>query len=180
MSSLAATWVSAIGSAGAFLAFAAYVWLALLNRRDEAERYFEAQAHRVAAWLDEGWHHDRADRQVVCIRNGGEGPAFASEVWLPADEHREHSFHINVLPPQRVMVRPLPTELDTFDGVDPSSAEWVPELMFTDTSARRWHRDSNGVLSRVDRPRDRLRKKPRVPRESKLSSSKTRRTGVQR
>jgi hypothetical protein len=54
-SQLAAQWVSAVGSAGSLLGFAAYVWIMLLNREDAVEVRQEQQAQWEQA------HRERAD-----------------------------------------------------------------------------------------------------------------------
>lgn len=45
-----ATWIQAIGSAGSLLAFAAWVGIAVINRKDDNVLRFERQAQTVAAW----------------------------------------------------------------------------------------------------------------------------------
>ena len=67
-SQLAAQWVSAVGSAGSLLGFAAYVWIMLLNRQDQAEVRQEQQAQGVTAWLDEGSRHDRDEDYVLPVQ----------------------------------------------------------------------------------------------------------------
>ena len=57
-SQVLAQWVSAVGSAGSLLGFAAYVWIMLLNRRDQVEVRQEQQAQGGTGWLDEGTRHD--------------------------------------------------------------------------------------------------------------------------
>lgn len=162
-SALFATWISAVGSAGAFLAFAGYVGIAMLNRRDAAERYAESQAHRVAAWLDQGQRREVAAEYVLCVHNGGDSPVFNCDTraGLPEEEPEDaRRVHLHILPPGQTAVWPL-SDGKRLDDTDIFQAS-VPELLFTDSSGRAWRRDTDGILWRRARERDGLRKKPRT------------------
>lgn len=147
-----AQWVSAIGSAGSLLGFAAYVWIMLLNRKDAVEVRQEQQAQGVTAWLDEGDRHGRDEDYVLCIHNGGDSPVFQVRCLfsLPSSEE-QHSVALALLPPQSDAVRSLPFGDDEVDRDELYSAPAVPEMRFTDSHGTHWGRDGNGLLHRVDR-----------------------------
>ncbi|WP_275293847.1 hypothetical protein [Amycolatopsis sp. La24] len=151
-SQLTATWVSAIGSAGSLLGFASYVWIMLLNRKDQAEVRQEQQAQSVSAWLDEGARHDRDEDYVVCAHNSGDAPVFdcSLEVARP-DEDEPHRARFAIIPPGATAVRALPFGEDAMPVDDLYSAAAVPGLSFTDSRGGHWTRDTSGVLSRADR-----------------------------
>lgn len=161
---LAASWVTAIGSAGSLMGFAAYVWIMLLNRRDEADVRQERQAQSVSAWLDEGRRYDRDEDFVICIHNGGMAPVFACRVLigLPSDE-ADHRVELAIVPPGTTVTRALPFNQQEVDPEEIYSAPAVPELRFTDPQGVAWQRDRNGRLSRLNyrgprkRPGRRLR-----------------------
>lgn len=155
-----AQWVSAIGSAGSLLGFAAYVWIMLLNRKDQVEVRQEQQAQGVTAWLDEGAHHDRDEDYVLCLHNGGESPVFGVRCLfsLPSSSH-QHSVAMALLPPQTDAVRSLPFGRDEVDRDELYSAPAVPEMRFTDSHGTHWGRDGNGQLHRVERRG--VRRRPR-------------------
>jgi hypothetical protein len=151
-SQIAAQWVSAIGSAGSLLGFAAYVWIMLLNRKDQVEVRQEQQAQGVTAWLDEGDRHDRDEDYVLCLHNGGDSPVFQVRCLfsLPSSEE-QHSVSLALLPPQSDTIRSLPFGYDEVDRDELYSAPAVPEMRFTDSHGTHWGRDGNGQLHRVDR-----------------------------
>jgi hypothetical protein len=150
-SQIAAQWVSAIGSAGSLLGFAAYVWIMLLNRKDQVEVRQEQQAQGVTAWLDEGDRHDRDEDYVLCLHNGGDSPVFQVRCLfsLPSSEE-QHSVSLALLPPQSDTIRSLPFGYDEVDRDELYSAPAVPEMRFTDSHGTHWGRDGNGQLHRVD------------------------------
>lgn len=159
-----AQWVSAIGSAGSLLGFAAYVWIMLLNRKDNVEVRQEQQAQGVTAWLDEGSRHGRDDDYVICVHNGGDSPVFQVRCLfsLPSSD-QQHSVHLPLLPPQADELRALPFGYEEVDREELYSAPAVPEMRFTDSHGSHWGRDGNGQLHRVD-DRRRVRRKPRIDR----------------
>lgn len=158
-----ASWLTAIGSAGSLMGFAAYVWIMLLNRRDEAELRQERQAQGVSAWLDEGRRHDRDEDFVICVHNGGNAPVFACRVLigLPSDEEN-HPIELAIVPPETTITRALPFNQQEVDPEEIYSAPAVPELRFTDPQGVAWQRDRNGRLSRLNYrgPRKRPGRKP--------------------
>ncbi|HZD67133.1 MAG TPA: hypothetical protein VE152_13635 [Acidimicrobiales bacterium] len=160
----AAIWVQAVGSAGALLAFAAYVWVALLNRRDEAERYAESQARRVAVWLDEGARYEMDSRYVLRVYNAGESPVFSCQAWIrfPGVDTTSAA-HLHVVPPLHGGVQPVQDDDRRLDEEEFFSAAAVPQLEFTDSSGWRWFRGTDGVLERADGRRGRIRRKPAFP-----------------
>ncbi|MDD7966214.1 hypothetical protein [Actinomycetospora lemnae] len=158
-SQLAAQWVSAIGSAGSLLGFAAYVWIMLLNRKDQVEVRQEQQAQGVTAWLDEGKRHDRDEDYVIVVHNGGESPVFQVRCLfsLPSSDE-QHSVSMALLPPASDEIRSLPFGADEVSRDELYSAPAVPEMRFTDSHGTHWGRDSNGQLHRLDRRS--VRRKP--------------------
>ena len=146
-----AQWVSAVGSAGSLLGFAAYVWIMLLNRKDQVEVRQEQQAQGVTAWLDEGARHDRDEDYVLCVHNGGESPVFAVRCLfsLPSSTD-QHAVALALLPPRADAVRSLPFGADEVDREELASAPAVPEMRFTDSHGTHWGRDGEGRLHRVE------------------------------
>lgn len=146
-----AQWVSAIGSAGSLLGFAAYVWIMLLNRKDSVEVRQEQQAQGVTAWLDEGARHDRDEDYVLCVHNGGDSPVFQVRCLfsLPSSSE-QHSVSLALLPPRSDSVNSLPFDADEVDRDELYSAPAVPEMRFTDSHGTHWGRDGNGQLHRVE------------------------------
>lgn len=174
MSAPVATWVQAIGSAGSLLGFASYVWIMLLNRRDEEEVRHEERAQAVSTWLDEGSRHRVDTPYVLCVHNAGTAPVYRCEVryrvpdgaadGAPADSqdprgHRRMMLHL--VPPDVTAVRGIDLGPDTVDAEDLFSAGAVPQIDFTDSSSRHWRRDTDGVLHRMDR-RNRIRRRART------------------
>ncbi|WP_433784764.1 hypothetical protein ACQPX6_00710 [Actinomycetospora sp. CA-101289] len=159
-SQLAAQWVSAVGSAGSLLGFAAYVWIMLLNRKDQVEVRQEQQAQGVTAWLDEGHRHDRDEDYVLCVHNGGDSPVFQVRCLfsLPSSDE-QHSISMALLPPASDEIRSLPFGSGDVSREELYSAPAVPEMRFTDSHGTHWGRDSNGQLHRLDRRG--VRRKPR-------------------
>ena len=151
MAQVVATWVSAIGSAGSLLGFAAYVWIMMLNRKDAEQVRQEQQAQGVSAWLDEGARHDRDEDYVMCLHNGGVAPVYNCRALfsLPSSE-RQHSVDLSIVPPQATATRSLPYDDSEVDREELYSAPAVPELRFTDSYGGNWQRDSNGKLARLD------------------------------
>lgn len=168
-SQTAASWVSAIGSAGSLLGFAAYVWIMLLNRKDQAEIRQENQAQGVSAWLDEGSRHDRAEDYVFCVHNGGTSPVFNAHLLysLPSDTE-QHMVELAIVPPGATVSRALPFGHSDVDPEELYSPPAVPELQFTDSQGGHWQRDRSGTLARLDhrgprrRPRSRTAATPRT------------------
>ncbi|MEJ2886775.1 hypothetical protein [Actinomycetospora aeridis] len=158
-SQLAAQWVSAVGSAGSLLGFAAYVWIMLLNRKDQVEVRQEQQAQGVTAWLDEGARHGRDEDYVLCVHNGGDSPVFQVRCLfsLPSSEE-QHSVSMALLPPASDQTHSLPFGADEVSREELYSAPAVPEMRFTDSHGTHWGRDGNGQLHRLDRRR--ARRKP--------------------
>lgn len=162
-SQVTATWVSAIGSAGSLLGFASYVWIMLLNRKDQPEIRQQEQAHSVSAWLDEGGRHDRAEDYVVCVHNGGDAPAFDCTVTVRRpDENTPHQLRLAIVPPGATAVRGLPFGHAQLPADDLYSTAAVPGLQFTDSHGGHWGRDSDGLLTRTDRRTLRGRWRSRV------------------
>jgi hypothetical protein len=146
-----AQWVSAIGSAGSLLGFAAYVWIMLLNRKDAQSVRQEQQAQGVTAWLDEGARHDRDEDYVVCVHNGGDSPVFQVRCLfsLPSNDD-QHAVSLALLPPRHDAVRSLPFGSDEVSREELYSAPAVPEMRFTDSHGTHWGRDGNGQLHRLE------------------------------
>lgn len=159
-SQLVAQWVSAVGSAGSLLGFAAYVIIMLLNRKDQAEVRQEQQAQGVAAWLDEGSAQDRDEDYVLCVHNGGDIPVFnVSCLFSLPSSTDQHNVGLSLVPPTATAVRALPFDPSGVDREELYSAPAVPEMRFTDSHGTNWQRDSSGQLIRLD-PRPGLRRKP--------------------
>lgn len=151
-----ATWIQAIGSAGSLLAFAAWVGIAILTRRDDHERHFAHQARSVAAWIDEGERYDSPAPYVVCIANGGENPVYRCSVALPGLEHQNLAavVHRQLVPPHSTVVVEAPAGVADFSDDDLYEGGVAPLLDFTDSSGRHWHRDEEGRLNERSRPAD--------------------------
>ena len=146
-----AQWVSAIGSAGSLLGFAAYVWIMLLNRKDQVEVRQEQQAQGVTAWLDEGRRHDRDEDYVIVVHNGGDSPVFGVRCLfsLPSSDD-QHRVQMPLLPPHADEVRSLPFGEGEVSREELYSAPAIPEMRFTDSHGTHWGRDSDGLLHRVE------------------------------
>lgn len=161
---LITSWISAIGSAGALLGFAAYVWVMLLNRRDADDIRQENQAEGVAAWLEEGQRWDRDEDYVICVHNNGTAPIYNCSVMCNVTR-QDHSFYLAIVPPNTTAIRPLPFDYTDFDADQLYDAAAVPTIEFTDSREQRWERDRQGHLHREDgerRVRRRLRPRPRT------------------
>lgn len=165
-----AQWVSAIGSAGSLLGFAAYVWIMLLNRKDQVEVRQEQQAQGVTAWLDEGDRHDRDEDYVIVVHNGGDSPVFQVRCLfsLPSSDE-QHSISLALLPPRADEIRSLPFSRDEVGRDELYSAPAVPEMRFTDSHGSHWGRDGNGLLHRIDSRS--VRRKPQYAQGSQHADS---------
>jgi len=143
-----ATWIQAVGSAGSLLAFAAWVGIAIVRRRDDFERRLAQQARQVAAWIDLGESHDRASRFVVCIANGAETPVYRCRVVVPALDHdgvdADAEVRRDLIPPRTTVTVDAPAVAGVGDALEGGA---VPPLGFTDSAGRRWRRDGEGRLS---------------------------------
>ncbi|MCD2186494.1 hypothetical protein [Actinomycetospora soli] len=161
-----AQWVSAIGSAGSLLGFAAYVWIMLLNRKDQVEVRQEQQAQGVTAWLDDGERHDRDEDYVLCVHNGGDSPVFNVRCLfsLPSSDD-QHAVDLALLPPRHDAVRSLPFGADEVSREELYSAPAVPEMRFTDSHGTHWGRDGHGQLHRVENRGVRRRPEHRSDRD---------------
>jgi hypothetical protein len=150
-STVVATWIQAIGSAGSLLAFAAWVGIAVINRKDEQEIRFERQAQTVAAWIDKGVDYQSGDEYVVAITNGGDSPVYHCEVTLQGlvahDEAGVVTLHL--VPPHTTKAVPTPTSIVGLSWQDIYASGIAPELTFRDSSGRHWQRDGDGVLSEL-------------------------------
>lgn len=164
----AASWVSAIGSAGSLLGFASYVWIMLLNRKDEGEVRQEEHAQSVAAWMDEGPRHGREEEYVLCVFNGGVAPVFNCRLLysLP-NVSEQHTMNLAIVPPNTTATRSLPYSFDGTGTEDMYSATSVPELRFTDSHGAHWQRDGHGQLRRLERRGPRRRPLLRERREER-------------
>lgn len=157
-SQIAATWVSAIGSAGSLLGFASYVWIMLLNRKDDAELRQQQQAQGVSTWLDEGERHDRDEDYVVCVHNSGVAPVYDCALHLrDPQQDEQHRVDFAIVPPGTTATRGAPFGRADLPEDDLYSPESVPHLRFTDSHGGHWQRDNNGLLTRLDRRRVRRR-----------------------
>ena len=155
-SQIAAQWVSAVGSAGSLLGFAAYVWIMLLNRKDQVEVRQEQQAQGVTAWLDEGAsaRPRRGLRPHACT-TGATRPVFQVRCLfsLPSSDE-QHSVSMALLPPASDEIHSLPFGVRArSDREELYSAPAVPEMRFTDSHGTHWGRDSNGDAAPPRPPR---------------------------
>lgn len=142
-----ATWIQAVGSAGSLLAFAAWVGIAIVQRRDEFERHLAQQARQVAAWIDRGDQHGSSARYVVCIANGADTPVYRCRVVVPALEHngdRDADVRRDLVPPRTTVVADAPGIAAFADALEGGA---VPPMAFTDSAGRRWRRDGEGRLT---------------------------------
>lgn len=173
-------WVSAVGSAGSLLGFAAYVWIMLLNRRDDAEVRREQQAQGVSAWLDEGSAYDRDADYVICVHNNGVAPIFHCEFEysLPTESEQRRTDFLHVIPPRVTAVRSLPVDVREVDPDALYTQAAVPEVRFTDSHGWHWRRDEDGVLHRLDRRTPRFRPRVRSARRSGSAQQWQRHEGV--
>lgn len=157
------SWISAIGSAGSLLGFAAYVWIMMLNRLDHEQLRREEEAQGVAGWLDNGHRHDAESPYVLCVHNSGTSPVFnctaTYRLTEGADGEGIRTEHLHIVPPNITAVRALPEDADEFDAESLYSPDAVPRLRFTDSAAGHWERDADGVLRNLDRRR--LRRRPK-------------------
>lgn len=150
-STTVATWIQAIGSAGSLLAFAAWVGIAIINRKDEQELRFQRQAQTVAAWVDRGEPYGKQDEYVVCVVNGGEAPVYHCAVDFPGllERNQPSRVLVHLVPPHTTVAEQTPTDLTQLSWEDIYASGIAPQLRFTDSSGRRWERDGNGVLSEL-------------------------------
>lgn len=160
-STIVATWIQAIGSAGSLLAFATWVGIAVLDRKDEHEQRFVRQAQTVAAWLDQGSQHDREDEYVVCVANGGDTPVYRCEIRIQGlfDRGESADVPMYLVPPQSTRCAPVPTSLEGLTWEEVYLSGVAPQLHFTDSSGRRWQRDGDGILSDLSAGRRILRRR---------------------
>lgn len=164
-SSLAASWVSAIGSAGSLLGFAAYVLIMLLNRKDQVEVRQEQQAQGVASWLSSEDRSSGYGDVALRVHNGGDTPVFNIKCLfsLPSSQH-QHSIDLALIPPDTTATRSLPFDTSDVSTDELYSSPAVPEMRFTDSHGTNWQRDGNGRLARLDRRT--LRRKPAAGSDS--------------
>jgi hypothetical protein len=157
---LASAWLStgveafaAVGTVGAFL-----LGFLLLRRehKREAERAEDerrAQASRISAWVEAYRRTDGTREIALHIHNASDMPIYEVELPQPTpspDEPAEE--FIGLVPPGQTIRRR-------------ASAEWLrsyiePEpvpIEFLDSAGRRWSRDEQGTLTRVDRGQGRDR-----------------------
>jgi hypothetical protein len=143
-----ATWIQAVGSAGSLLAFAAWVGIAIINRKDEHELRFERQAQTVAAWLDKGPDHGAEEEFVACIVNGGDSPVYNCRMRFMGLEARHEPAEVvlNLVPPHTTKTQSMPSAVRDLSWEDVYDSGIAPELVFRDSSGRRWVRDEHGML----------------------------------
>jgi hypothetical protein len=161
----ATDWVTAVSTAGAFVAaIAAAIIAGVVFRHDRAARRAE-QASRVAAWID--WHESlRTNAQgqdvggYVCIVvNTSPLPVYHVSLDYSVDDNggRREGVAIEgflLLPPGK-HVSQLPHGVAEAVSRTAETGEFVRVTMaFTDTSGRRWDRDVDGRLTehRAERP----------------------------
>lgn len=175
---LAASWVSAIGSAGSLLGFAAYVLIMLVNRKDQVEVRQEQQAQGVAAWLTARDDTGREGSPVLVVNNGGDTPVFNVKCLfsLPSSED-QHSIALALVPPSTTLSRPLAVDEDAVTADEWASSPAVPEMRFTDSHGTNWQRDGDGRLHRLDRRR--LRRRPSSGSSASSASSGSERNDAQ-
>lgn len=139
---------SAIGTVGAFV-----VGFVLLRREHhrEAERAEDerrAQASRISAWVEATNPPGTPRRVEFHIHNASDMPIYEVELprVLPDRQEAEHAdVFIGLVPPGRTIRRPAPAEWQrTYVEPEPILVE------FLDSAGRRWVRDEQGSLSRVE------------------------------
>lgn len=147
-SQLVATWIQAIGSAGSLLAFAAWVGIAVLNRKTDIQTRFEEEAQTVAAWLDRGSAHDVDEEFVTCMVNGGSSPVYDCCIRFMGLEELEEpaEVRLHLVPPRTTTTQPPPVPVGRLSWRDVYDSGVAPELTFRDSSGRRWCRDREGQL----------------------------------
>jgi hypothetical protein len=138
---------SAVGTVGAFVV--GFVLLRREHRREDgrAEDDKRAQAARISAWVEAYRHADGKRELAFHIHNASDMPIFDVELPMPTlpDKQPVAEF-VGLVPPGQTIRRPAPPEwLRSYDEPEPVQIE------FLDSFGRRWTRDEQGSLSKVDR-----------------------------
>ncbi|WP_305788364.1 hypothetical protein [Symbioplanes lichenis] len=137
---------SAVGTVGAFL-----VGFLLLRREHHreagrAEDDRRAQAEQISAWVELTRQLDGKQNLTFHIHNASAMPIYEVELPLPArgDEEPRIEF-VGLVPPGQTIQRPGPADwLRSYVEPEPVQIE------FLDSAGRRWSRDEQGTLSRVE------------------------------
>ncbi len=137
---------SAVGTVGAFL-----LGFFLLRREhhreaDRAEDERRSQAARISAWVELIRKIDGGRELAFHIHNASDMPIYEVELPMPPHGHEEPgSEFIGLVPPGRTVQRSAPTGwLRTHVEPEPVQIE------FLDSAGRRWSRDEQGSLTRMD------------------------------
>lgn len=137
---------SAVGTVGAFL-----VGFLLLRRehRREAERAEDerrAQAERISAWIELHRKPDGTRELAFHIHNASDMPIYEVELPLSTGPHEEFAAEfVGLVPPGQTIRRAAPAEwLRSYVEPEPVQIE------FLDSAGRRWTRDEQGGLQRVE------------------------------
>ncbi len=138
------SWLSAIGTVGAFAVALYLLWVQIRDRRSEVRDRRTAQARLIAAWLAELTEEPQADGSVfaelvVLVYNGSAEPVYS--VVVKTELGVRGSF----------VRRPFvlgPHETREFRILSPGLPRGQPaiSISFKDSSGRQWMRSSTGVL----------------------------------
>lgn len=174
------SWISAVSGTLAFGAAGGAGWVAyrqlqavLSTNSDRADEATKEQASRVAAWLELG----EDDLFHVYVLNRSDLPIYKTVLTF-VSPNNHNAFPLQVIPPSSVAWEPgrvsaLVNEADrmhaphlrlsymfSMEGEGRLSQPGVPDagpigpvgvtLSFTDSQARRWHRNRQGDLTRVE------------------------------
>lgn len=143
----AADTFSAVGTVGAFV-----IGFVLFRREHhrEAERAEDErrmQAARISAWLEIYRKSDGTKELDFHIHNASDMPIYDVELPLvgPEDEGQQAEF-VGLVPPGQTIRKPAPRGwLRSYIEPEPVQIE------FLDSAGRRWSRDEQGFLTRVER-----------------------------
>jgi hypothetical protein len=136
---------SAVGTVGAFV-----VGFVLLRREQgrEAERAEDerrTQAARISAWLEVYRKPDGARELAFHIHNASDMPIYDVELPLAGSDTEAQAEFVGLVPPGQTIRKPAPPEwLRTYVEPEPVQIE------FLDSAGRRWSRDEQGSLTRID------------------------------
>jgi hypothetical protein len=141
----AAETFSAVGTVGAFVI--GFVLLRREHRREaeRAEDEHRTQAARISAWLEVHRKPDGVRELAFHIHNASDMPIYEVELPLAGSDSEAQAEFVGLVPPGQTIRKPAPPEwLRTYVEPEPVQIE------FLDSAGRRWSRNEQGSLTRID------------------------------
>jgi hypothetical protein len=137
---------SAVGTVGAFVL--GFVLLRKEQRReaDRSEDERRTQAARISAWVEAYRRPDGTRELAFHIHNASDMPIYEVELPMPEPSNEENiAEFVGLVPPGQTIRRAAPPDwLRTYVEPEPVQIE------FLDSAGRRWTRDEQGALNRVN------------------------------